>query len=563
MDTKEFKTRATQLHGDSLDFSQAEYTGPKQRLTVVCRAHGAFLAFPYNTLAGSGCGPCRAEAAHTTATAVFTQKFAEVHGGRYALVGGDYVNSGTKVAVVCGDHGPFTITPGNALAGKGCPKCAGRARGLASRARSSLYGSGMWEQAARAVHGDCYTYPHEFKGHHAYHTIVCPMHGEFLQQANNHLAGYGCMECKGEKHRTRCAADAAVAGEQFVAKAREVHGNTYTYENAEYTTAMVKLRVTCPTHGDFSVNPNSHLAGVGCARCTHRVSKAEQEIGGFLESHGLVVEYQHKFGKQSIDLWVPSHGIGIEHHGEWFHRDRVREGDGAAPRRPTLHREKLDAARAAGARLIQLWGTDWAHRKAQCRRLLLAAFGLDKSPALGARKCVLVRVARTHAAAFYREHHMRGWETGPAHFAGLTHDGVLVAVAAFTEHQRGVELVRFATSQRVPGACGRLVAWAQAQWPGQTLFSFSDNMLSEGGMYAALGFTKVRDGAPNYYMWQNNGKRLWHRRLFRHTTIAAWHAAHAAGKLCVGTTCRDKEESMDVWRVWDAGITRWELPGSA
>lgn len=559
MNTNDFRTKAAALHGTTLDFSHAEYAGTKVRLRVVCSAHGEFLAFPYNVLAGSGCGPCKVEAGRAAAAAKFRADFAVAHGDSLVLGSTPYVNSRTHVTVACPDHGDFTASPSNLLAGKGCPKCGNAARGAKSRARSPLYVAGAWERAAREVHGDKYAYPHEFRGYHDDNTIVCPTHGAFVQTGSNHLTGHGCTECRHAAHRTRCHAEAATAGALFVTKAREVHGGRYTYEAVVYETALRPVLITCPSHGTFEQTPNSHLCGTGCARCTHRVSKAETEIAAFLEQHGLVVERQRRFGKMSVDLWVPSNGIAIEHHGEWFHRDRVNAGDGAAPRRPSLHREKLEAVQAEGGRLIQLWGTDWAHRRQQCERLLLAAFGLDKTPALGARKCEVTRPTREQASTFYREHHIRGWETGPAHFVGLVHGDTLVAVAAFTVQARGVELARFATSQRVPGACGRLVAWARTTWPGRTLFSFSDNMLSDGKMYAALGFIKTNVGDPNYYMWQNNGNRLWHRRLFRHTTIDAWQAKHAPTKPCTGTTCREKEESMGVWRVWDAGVTRWEL----
>ena len=67
--------------------------------------------------------------------------------------------------------------------------------------------------------------------------IVCPEHGEFWQTPGNHLKGIGCPECGkikcGIKHRT--------SQENFINKARKIHGNKYDYSKVNYNGSHFKV----------------------------------------------------------------------------------------------------------------------------------------------------------------------------------------------------------------------------------------------------------------------------------------------------------------------------------
>ena len=55
--------------------------------------------------------------------------------------------------------------------------------------------------------------------------------------------------------------------EQFIARARKVHGRKFRYEKAVYTGPHNKIIITCPKHGDFEQQAWSHLQGSGCKEC--------------------------------------------------------------------------------------------------------------------------------------------------------------------------------------------------------------------------------------------------------------------------------------------------------
>ena len=46
-----------------------------------------------------------------------------IHSNKYNYSKVIYINSHTKVCIICPEHGEFWQTPSNHLQGKGCPKC--------------------------------------------------------------------------------------------------------------------------------------------------------------------------------------------------------------------------------------------------------------------------------------------------------------------------------------------------------------------------------------------------------------------------------------------------------
>ena len=59
--------------------------------------------------------------------------------------------------------------------------------------------------------------------------------------------------------------------EQFVAKAREIHGDKYDYSKVVYVNAKTKVCVTCKEHGDFWITADDFTHGKGCRTCYHTV----------------------------------------------------------------------------------------------------------------------------------------------------------------------------------------------------------------------------------------------------------------------------------------------------
>lgn len=68
--------------------------------------------------------------------------------------------------------------------------------------------------------------------------------------------------------------------EDFVNKARQVHGGFYDYTMVDYKNCNDKVEIICPIHGHFMQSPAHHLRGHGCARCRdERAKKKVYDVG--------------------------------------------------------------------------------------------------------------------------------------------------------------------------------------------------------------------------------------------------------------------------------------------
>lgn len=196
----------------------------------------------------------------------FIDRAKSVHGDKYDYSKASYRSYYTPVALICPEHGGFSIKPGDHLHGCGCPKC-GRERS----AKSHLLSNEEFIRKARAVHGDKYDYSKTvYKGSRRPVDIICRGCGSvFSQQAGSHLRGCGCPFCNGGTDRLGYTA------ESYIEKARKIHGGRYDYSKTIYSGSMRKITVTCPEHGWFAVRAADHLQGQGCPLCRKEAEKKE------------------------------------------------------------------------------------------------------------------------------------------------------------------------------------------------------------------------------------------------------------------------------------------------
>jgi len=55
--------------------------------------------------------------------------------------------------------------------------------------------------------------------------------------------------------------------EEFIKKARNMHGNKYDYSKTDYILSNIKICIICQIHGEFYQKPGDHLNGRGCYKC--------------------------------------------------------------------------------------------------------------------------------------------------------------------------------------------------------------------------------------------------------------------------------------------------------
>lgn len=537
-----FVERARVKHGDMYDYSKTHYRSARETVTITCREHGDFEQLAYKHLEGHRCPRCAGR--KKLSFEEFLIRARAVHGDRYRYEENSFKTMLDPMRVICPDHGVFMPTPSNHTRLKtGCPRCSGQARGEAQR----LDKAGFIERA-RAVHGITYDYSQvEYLTNGRSVKIVCLDHGVFEQTPAKHLSGQGCPSCaayyrSASKLRTL---------DQFIADAREVHGGRYDYSRFEYTFARNPSVITCKKHGDFGQTPDAHLAGKGCPRCVNQISRWEMEVKAYLESLGATPRRCRKtLSGLEIDLYMDEQKVGIECNGVWFHSTRYSDDS-------ARHLRKHLAADREGVRLIQVFEDEWMFRRSAVENLLAASVG--KAERTYARDCTVCKTTVAAVTDFLEAHHIQGAPRGGSAYT-LQKNGELVACMVFAgiTSERGAadagwELIRYASKGTVVGGASRLFRAFSTEVCPSRVISYSDRRLFSGGMYQVLGFKKVHDTRPNYTVL--DGKRRRHKANYKKANLVRRFGLEAVA----GKSEREVCEANNLYRVYDCGLTKWEL----
>lgn len=167
--------------------------------------------------------------------------------------------------------------------------------------------NGFIEQAKK-VHGGRYDYSKvEYINNHTNVTIGCPVHGYINITPQNHLRGCGCGKCSVLLKKQ----NKPLSNDEFIYKAKKVHGDKYDYSKVEYVDAHTDVIIGCPVHGDFKQKPGEHLRGRGCKKCGWKQDDTSSFITKAMLVHGNRYDYskvEYKNSSTSVPIICPKHG---------------------------------------------------------------------------------------------------------------------------------------------------------------------------------------------------------------------------------------------------------------
>ncbi len=105
--------------------------------------------------------------------------------------------------------------------------------------------------------------------------------------------------------------------EEFISRARRVHGNKYDYALVEHSDAYIPVKIICREHGEFEQKPNNHLSGHGCKPCgklafdntrrlnTERFIAKAKRVHGDKYDYSLISYERHDL---PVTIVCPAHG---------------------------------------------------------------------------------------------------------------------------------------------------------------------------------------------------------------------------------------------------------------
>lgn len=125
-------------------------------------------------------------------------------------------------------------------------------------------------ERCKLIHGDKFDYSiTEYHNCRSKISIICDSHGEFLILPDNHLRGQGCVKCAQENHKL------TQLSPERLENIKKVHDSKYLYTDLSVENG--KIKIVCPSHGEFIQSIYNHERGHGCDNCA-RLPKVKLKI---------------------------------------------------------------------------------------------------------------------------------------------------------------------------------------------------------------------------------------------------------------------------------------------
>jgi len=566
LNTELFIAKAASKHGGKYDYNQANYTGSKNKINIICSDHGLFEQTPNAHLNGQGCPVCaRQQIIKKTRldNNEFIKKANKVHNHKYDYSKTKYVNSITKIIITCPDHGDFKQTASGHLSAGGCPKCGG----------SLKLNNDEFINRARKIHNNKYDYSLvNYISLRKHIKIICSSHGTFFQKPSHHLRGRGCPDCaknavqrSSEQRRLgvaefvkrsreihglkydyefvkyisnnkkveiicndhgvfkqrpcdhldnhgcpMCAQNQKLTTSEFIKRSIIKHGNTYDYSKSTYVTGRDKITIICHEHGAFNQTASDHLSGRGCNKCMILESDPIKDIKHLLTSYDISFRENDRslIKPYEIDLYLPNYKFGIEFHGLFWHSYSRKESS----QEKMKHWFKASKSIDIGINLIQILENEWANKCKIVKSIIKHKIGISKK--IYARKCIVKELSNKDYYKFLNNNHLQG-KIGSRYKFGLIYENEIVAVMGFSKHYKyDFELIRYACkiNTTIIGGASKLLHYFQTNNKGSIL-SYCDRRYSIGSLYKQLGFKLAYITRPNYFYVKS--KNIYSRQQFQ------------------------------------------------
>lgn len=345
------------------------------------------------------------------------------------------------------------------------------------------------QEKSNFIHGDKYDFSkfvyinNKTKG-----IIICKTHGEFKQNANNHISlKQGCPKCKAENNSIRLTKPYS----EFSKKLYDKFKGVLSVSEKDFKGTTIKTIATCEKHGDFLIEPYRLLSGTyGCSKCARELQNTKLKsthdfIKNSIEIHGNNYNYEKvKYigNKTSVIINCPTHGdfeqVPMNHltgsgcqkcansnnsklENELFEfvssyvyceksNRKLLKGKEIDIYIPELklaiefnglywhsdifknkksHLNKTINCEELGVRLIHVFEDEWVNKKEIVKSRILNLIG--KTPnKIYARKCKIKELTTKECRSFFEQNHIQGNVNSKIRY-GLFYENELVSAMTF------------------------------------------------------------------------------------------------------------------------------------
>lgn len=239
----EFINRCKLVHSTKYDYSDTYYVNMATKVTVKCNTclrKWEVLPGNHIGLRKSGCPVCKLtlqitrNKSKTITTSQFILRATKIHNCTYDYTQTSYINSNTKVTILCKIHGAFQQWPNDHINGAGCSKCSGNCRNTTEQ----------FINKAKEIFPN-YDYSLiNYKSAHTNIDIICPEHGIFQTKPNSILNKVGCGKCSVSRQLLTKIMKGIVRDPNLIPEYEKYRRAVWKFSNKQYNIHHLKINPT-------------------------------------------------------------------------------------------------------------------------------------------------------------------------------------------------------------------------------------------------------------------------------------------------------------------------------
>lgn len=316
------------------------------------------------------------------------------------------------------------------------------------------------------------------------------------------------------------------------------------------SSAAIEIQCHCGNYftcrvSDFLRKDSRGVYSCGCVK-----SQYQSELAKFVRTEiklDFINNDRTAIAPLELDIYIPSKQVAIEFNGLYFHSEKFLDKN--------YHKQKYEAAKTAGIRLISIFEDEWASKPAIVKEYIKSIL-LPKTNKIGARKLKLNYGKLSDVSEFLNKNHIQGAKGNSAIW--LEFNGEILACVTLSKiYNKKSEIERYCVDRAwdVQGGFKRLIAAIFKNPKIEDLVTFADLRWSAGGTYLRNGWTLSHIVRPNYYYLQKHLKQRWHKSNFRLSKLRK----RFGEKECAGLTEREIAKKMGYLRIYDCGKQCWKI----
>jgi len=197
-DQNSFIEKSNIIHNYKYDYSQSIYNGTTKEIEIICPSHGKFKlkrSIEHICVKSRGCPKCGVKSRGKIYKLSQEDLLKKLNHNKYDYSLMEYVNMKEKVKIVCKIHNlAFEQSLDSHISkNSGCPICAKESNNKKKIGKTKV----IFIKRRKEIHGNKYDYSKFlYNGVDISGIIICPYHGEFLQDPYHHTnRRQGCPNC--------------------------------------------------------------------------------------------------------------------------------------------------------------------------------------------------------------------------------------------------------------------------------------------------------------------------------------------------------------------------------